>query len=137
MITFLPRNIWCESKLMNIKKNIIKSNIAKKYLKLINQSSLLLIPLSLLSITALETLASEAREITAPLSVGNANLLEETENLDKTDGMSQIINVNQMRDVSPTDWAYEALRSLVDRYSCIAGFPNQTYRGSQAISRYE
>ena len=53
------------------------------------------------------------------------------------DPMSQVTNVNQLRDVSPADWAYEALRSLVDRYGCIAGFPNQTYRGSQALSRYE
>lgn len=51
--------------------------------------------------------------------------------------MSQVTNVNQLRDVSPTDWAYEALRSLVDRYGCIAGFPNQTYRGNQPLSRYE
>ena len=51
--------------------------------------------------------------------------------------LEQIINVNQLRDVAPTDWAYEALRSLVDRYSCISGFPNQTYRGSQTLSRYE
>ena len=54
-----------------------------------------------------------------------------------SNSMSQVTNVNQLRDVSPTDWAYEALRSLVDRYGCIAGFPNQTYRGSQALSRYE
>ena len=53
------------------------------------------------------------------------------------DNQSQVTNVNQLRDVSPTDWAYEALRSLVDRYGCIAGFPNQTYRGSQALTRYE
>ena len=51
--------------------------------------------------------------------------------------LSQVTNVNQLRDVSPTDWAYEALRSLVDRYGCISGFPNQTYRGNQALSRYE
>ena len=51
--------------------------------------------------------------------------------------LNQITNVNQLRDVSPTDWAYEALRSLVDRYGCISGFPNQTYRGSQPLSRYE
>ena len=51
--------------------------------------------------------------------------------------LSQVTNVNQLRDVSPTDWAYEALRSLVDRYGCIAGFPNQTYRGSQPLTRYE
>ncbi|MEL6929050.1 MAG: iron uptake porin, partial [Cyanobacteria bacterium J06600_6] len=52
-------------------------------------------------------------------------------------GMPQITNVQQLRDVSPTDWAYEALRSLVDRYGCISGFPNQTYRGNQPLSRYE
>ena len=52
-------------------------------------------------------------------------------------GIGQVTNVNQLRDVSPTDWAYEALRSLVDRYGCISGFPNQTYRGSQPLSRYE
>ena len=51
--------------------------------------------------------------------------------------LNQITNVDQLRDVSPTDWAYEALRSLVDRYGCISGFPNQTYRGSQPLSRFE
>ena len=53
------------------------------------------------------------------------------------DDLGQVTNVQQLRDVSPTDWAYEALRSLVDRYGCISGFPNQTYRGSQPLSRYE
>ena len=38
--------------------------------------------------------------------------------------MEQVTNVNQLRDVSPTDWGYEALRSLVDRYGCIVGYPN-------------
>jgi Carbohydrate-selective porin, OprB family/S-layer homology domain len=55
----------------------------------------------------------------------------------KPEPQNQVTNVNQLRDVSPTDWAYEALRSLVDRYGCIAGFPNQTYRGDQPLSRYE
>ena len=135
------------------------------------------------------------------------------------DTLAQVTNVNQLRDVSPTDWAYEALRSLSDRflnganapalrsnfepigsvslrtlrvpvvepthrvevcganseglcpshdlslrlcgettghinawgdprrqplpktalhrYNCIAGFPNNTYRGSQSLTRYE
>ncbi|MGL5942367.1 MAG: iron uptake porin [Waterburya sp.] len=55
----------------------------------------------------------------------------------KPKSQNQVTNVNQLRDVSPTDWAYEALRSLVDRYGCIAGFPNQTYRGDQPLTRYE
>ncbi|MEO1006468.1 MAG: iron uptake porin, partial [Cyanobacteria bacterium J06638_38] len=49
----------------------------------------------------------------------------------------QVTNVDQLRDVSPADWAYEALRSLVDRYGCIVGYPDQTFRGGQALSRYE
>ncbi|NJK58000.1 MAG: iron uptake porin [Pleurocapsa sp. SU_5_0] len=55
----------------------------------------------------------------------------------QNNNLGQVTNVNQLRDVSPTDWAYEALRSLVDRYGCIAGFPNQTYRGNQPLTRYE
>ncbi len=55
----------------------------------------------------------------------------------QTTSLDQVTNVNQLRDVSPSDWAYEALRSLVDRYGCIVGYPNQSYRGSRALSRYE
>ena len=64
-------------------------------------------------------------------------MLEDTTNLDSVDSMSQVTNVNQLRDVSPADWAFEALRSLVDRYGCIVGYPDQTYRGNNALSRYE
>jgi hypothetical protein len=49
----------------------------------------------------------------------------------------QVTNVNQLSDVRPTDWAYEALRSLVERYGCIAGYPDGTYRGNRALTRYE
>ena len=56
---------------------------------------------------------------------------------DATDPMSQITNVTQLQDVYPGDWAYEALRSLVERYGCIVGYPERTYRGNRATSRYE
>jgi hypothetical protein len=51
--------------------------------------------------------------------------------------MAQITQVNQLRDVRASDWAYEALRSLVERYGCIVGYPNQTYQGNRALSRWE
>ena len=51
--------------------------------------------------------------------------------------MTQVTSVSQLRDVSPTDWAYEALRSLVERYGCIVGYPDRTFRGNRALSRYE
>ena len=42
-----------------------------------------------------------------------------------------------LRDVQPTDWAFLALQSLVERYGCIAGYPNKTYRGDRALTRSE
>ena len=75
-----------------------------------------------------------------PAQAETNELIDQIEKYDqegKGNGMGQVTNVNQLQDVSPTDWAYEALRSLVDRYGCIAGYPNQTYRGGQALTRYE
>lgn len=51
--------------------------------------------------------------------------------------MSQVTSVTQLSDVAPTDWAYQALASLVERYGCIAGYPDGTFRGNQPLSRYE
>jgi hypothetical protein len=58
-------------------------------------------------------------------------------NREGASSQGQVTNVTQLRDVSPGDWAYEALRSLVERYGCIAGYPDGTYRGNRALSRYE
>ncbi|MGK7873562.1 MAG: iron uptake porin [Xenococcaceae cyanobacterium] len=51
--------------------------------------------------------------------------------------INQVTNVNQLRDVSPTDWAYQALANLVNNYNCIVGYPDRTFRGNRALSRYE
>jgi hypothetical protein len=57
---------------------------------------------------------------------------------DTTDNdQEQITSVSQLTDVKPTDWAFQSLQSLVERYGCIAGYPNSTYRGDRALSRYE
>lgn len=51
--------------------------------------------------------------------------------------LNQVNSVFQLRDVSPGDWAFEALRNLVERYGCIAGYPDGTFRGNRALTRYE
>jgi Carbohydrate-selective porin, OprB family/S-layer homology domain len=51
--------------------------------------------------------------------------------------MSQVTSVSQLSDVKPTDWAFQALQSLVERYGCIAGYPDKSYRGNRALTRYE
>ena len=48
-----------------------------------------------------------------------------------------VTSVSQLSDVRPTDWAFTALQSLIERYGCIAGYPDRTFRGKQATSRYE
>jgi hypothetical protein len=49
----------------------------------------------------------------------------------------QVTSVSQLSDVQPTDWAFQALQSLVERYGCIAGYPDGTFRGNRAATRYE
>jgi Carbohydrate-selective porin, OprB family/S-layer homology domain len=55
----------------------------------------------------------------------------------QNNSQSQVTSVSQFSDVQPTDWAFQALQSLVERYGCIAGYPNATYRGNRALTRYE
>lgn len=50
---------------------------------------------------------------------------------------SQVTSISQLRDVSPRDWAFEALRNLVERYQCIAGYPDGTFQGNRAMTRFE
>jgi hypothetical protein len=49
----------------------------------------------------------------------------------------QVTSVSQLSDVRPTDWAFQALQSLVERYGCIVGYPDRTFRGNRALTRYE
>lgn len=53
------------------------------------------------------------------------------------DAMAQVTSVSQLTDVQPTDWAFQALQSLIERYGCIQGYPNKTYRGNRSLTRYE
>ncbi|MGK7945504.1 MAG: iron uptake porin, partial [Microcystaceae cyanobacterium] len=57
--------------------------------------------------------------------------------LPKDGQINQVTNVNELQDVEPTAWAYEALRSLVERYGCIVGYPDRTFRGDRALTRWE
>ncbi|WP_448267521.1 iron uptake porin [Nostoc sp. DSM 114159] len=56
---------------------------------------------------------------------------------DSDNPMSQVTSVSQLQDVQPSDWAFGALQSLVERYGCIAGYTDGTYLGNRSISRYE
>ena len=61
--------------------------------------------------------------------------IEATQTADSA--LAQVTSVTQLSDVQPTDWAFQALQSLVERYGCIAGYPDGSYRGQRALTRFE
>ncbi|HIK46064.1 MAG TPA: carbohydrate porin, partial [Leptolyngbyaceae cyanobacterium M65_K2018_010] len=51
--------------------------------------------------------------------------------------LAQVTQVSQFTDVLPSDWAYQALSSLVENYGCIQGYPDRTFRGQRSLTRFE
>ena len=51
--------------------------------------------------------------------------------------LEQVTSVTQFADVVPTDWAYQALANLLETYGCVAGYPNSSFHGNRAMTRYE
>jgi len=76
--------------------------------------------------------------VSQPLSQQGGNTpSEDSPSAPSDQAKDQVTSVSQLSDVNPTDWAFQALQSLVKRYGCIAGYPNGTYRGNRAMTRYE
>ena len=48
-----------------------------------------------------------------------------------------ITSVDELTDVNQNHWAYEALRDLVEKYDVIEGYPDHTFRGNRATTRWE
>ncbi|UBF30332.1 iron uptake porin (plasmid) [Kovacikia minuta CCNUW1] len=97
-----------------------------QYLHLIGKIGLFLLPFSFVPLQTLAAFAEPSNDPIVPLP-------KETENK----ALDQVTSVSQLSDVRPTDWAFQALQSLVERYGCIVGYPDKTYRGNRALSRYE
>jgi hypothetical protein len=51
--------------------------------------------------------------------------------------MAQVTSVNQLRDVSPESWSYQAIKNLVEKYGVVAGYPDGTFRQNKPASRAE
>ena len=81
-------------------------------------------------------LAPAALGLVAPLGAMAAEL-----NMDGVNkyaaSSEQVTSITQFSDVKPTDWAYQALSNLIERYGCVAGYPNGTFKGGQAMTRWE
>ncbi len=80
-------------------------------------------------------------DLVAQAQPANAELLDQinrysTEDTNGSLGQG-LPGAAQFSDVSPSDWAYQALDDLVRRYDCLKGYPDGTYRGRASLSRYE
>ncbi|MBW4578642.1 MAG: iron uptake porin [Tildeniella nuda ZEHNDER 1965/U140] len=78
-----------------------------------------------------------APQSVAPTAPMSQLTIYSTEGTVAPNSASQVTSVSQLADVKPTDWAFQALQSLVERYGCIVGYPDKTYRGNRATTRYE
>ncbi len=77
-----------------------------------------------------KAIAAEVEKSTESVTPGQATVTT-------PDEMDQVTSVSQLTDVRPTDWAFQALQSLVERYGCIVGYPDKMFRGNRALTRYE
>ena len=88
----------------------------------------------------LAPVAASANGYDMASSTNAINTYTQQQDLDRFrawESQNQVTSVNQFADVMPTDWAYQALSNLVERYGCVAGYPNGTFGGGKAMSRYE
>lgn len=51
--------------------------------------------------------------------------------------MPVVTGVENLTDVYPTDWAFQALKSLSERYQCLPGYTDNTFKGNRPLNRYE
>jgi hypothetical protein len=79
--------------------------------------------------------APAALGLLAPVAVTAAEVNLDGVNQYATE--EQVTSISQFSDVRPTDWAYQALSNLIERYGCVAGYPDGTYKGGRAMTRFE
>ena len=78
-----------------------------------------------------------ATAMEAPTAMDSVSGVSDLQEGATPSGLDQVTSISQFTDVRPTDWAFQALQSLVERYGCIVGYPDKTYRGNRALTRYE
>ena len=79
--------------------------------------------------------APAALGLLAPVAATAAEL--NLDGVNKYAAEEQVTSISQFSDVKPTDWAYQALSNLIERYGCVAGYPDGTYKGGRAMTRFE
>ena len=50
--------------------------------------------------------------------------------------LDSVTDANQLQDISPEHWAYQALRNLIEKYRCIS-VSRDNFNGDRSLTRYE
>ncbi|BAZ36989.1 S-layer domain-containing protein [Calothrix sp. NIES-4101] len=82
------------------------------------------------------SLASGAGEDRYLIAIDTADNLDSNSDV-ISNGLILQPSVAELADVQPSDWAYQALKSLVERYGIISAYPNRKFLGNQPMTRYE
>ncbi|NJL01973.1 MAG: iron uptake porin [Spirulinaceae cyanobacterium SM2_1_0] len=85
-------------------------------------------------------LAASGDAVASDFETSTSDLLQQIESYSAEGNGSlgqDFPGASQFSDVSPSDWAFQALDDLVRRYDCLKGYPDGTYRGNRSLSRYE
>lgn len=98
---------------------------------------LLVAPAALGLVAPMAVSAQEVASLTGMKAVNEYMNQQDVDRFRAWESKNQVTSVNQFSDVQPTDWAYQALSNLVEKYGCVAGYPNGTYKGGQAMTRFE
>jgi hypothetical protein len=98
---------------------------------------LLLAPAALGLLAPIAAQAADVSSLSGAPAASAYSAQQDTDAFRAWQSQNQVTSVAQFSDVQPTDWAYQALSNLVERYGCVAGYPDGTFKGKQALSRFE
>ncbi|MEL4898342.1 S-layer homology domain-containing protein [Crocosphaera sp. Alani8] len=108
----------------------IAANFLKRYRQIIGVVLIASVPLFIIYYLSTRSLI-----VRPPSSITNIALdLPGTHPLHNTE---RVTSVSELRDISPRDWYYEALRSLAERYGIIYPYEDGSFRPNQAMTKAE
>ena len=98
---------------------------------------LLLAPAALGLVAPLAATAADLPMASSTAAISSYTQQQDLDRFRAWESQNQVTSINQFSEVKPTDWAYQALSNLIERYGCVAGYPNGTFKGGQAMTRFE
>jgi hypothetical protein len=98
---------------------------------------LLLAPAALGLVAPLAATAADLPMASSTAAISSYTQQQDLDRFRAWESQNQVTSINQFSEVKPTDWAYQALSNLIERYGCVAGYPNGTFKGGQSMTRFE